>query len=198
MSDLRGQQLKDSYQDVVTRGTGNKLENGNGVEFIDLDDKASLSGNTVQVHNVMKTDTYSESVDPRPSTTSDIPGLSVTISPKFSDSKMIINAHIVVSGNARIGFQIYRDGSQVALPDSFGNRQAVVSNTQLPAPDRGGPLSGLIEDFPETTNEITYTLRLTHLSGDGIEIFVNRGEDDGNSDGRYRGISTLTVTEVAP
>ena len=43
MADLRGQQLKDSYQDVVTRGTGNKLENGNGVEFADLDDKASLS-----------------------------------------------------------------------------------------------------------------------------------------------------------
>jgi len=44
MSDLRGQQLKDSYQNLVTRGTGNKLENGNGVEFADLDDKASLSG----------------------------------------------------------------------------------------------------------------------------------------------------------
>ena len=43
MSDLRGQQLKDSYKDVVTRGAGNKLENGNGVEFADLDDKASLS-----------------------------------------------------------------------------------------------------------------------------------------------------------
>ena len=43
MADLRGQQLKDSYQDVVTRGTGNKLENGNGVEFADLDNKASLS-----------------------------------------------------------------------------------------------------------------------------------------------------------
>ena len=44
MSDLRGQKLKDSYQNVVTRGTGNKLEDGNGVEFADLDDKASLSG----------------------------------------------------------------------------------------------------------------------------------------------------------
>ena len=44
MADLRGEQLKDSYQNVVTRGTGNKLENGNGVEFADLDDKASLSG----------------------------------------------------------------------------------------------------------------------------------------------------------
>ena len=43
MADLRGQKLKDSYQNVVTRGTGNKLENGNGVEFADLDDKASLS-----------------------------------------------------------------------------------------------------------------------------------------------------------
>ena len=43
MADLRGQQLKDSYQNVVTRGGGNKLENGNGVEFADLDDKASLS-----------------------------------------------------------------------------------------------------------------------------------------------------------
>ena len=42
MADLRGQKLKDSYQNVVTRGTGNKLEDGNGVEFADLDDKASL------------------------------------------------------------------------------------------------------------------------------------------------------------
>ena len=43
MADLRGEQLKDSYQNVVTIGTGNKLENGNGVEFADLDDKAPLS-----------------------------------------------------------------------------------------------------------------------------------------------------------
>ena len=43
MADLRGEQLKDSYQNVVTRGTGNKLENGNGVEFVDLDYKPSLS-----------------------------------------------------------------------------------------------------------------------------------------------------------
>ena len=52
MADLRGQQLKDSYQNVVTRGTGNKLENGNGVEFADLDDKASLSmGRKQQIVN---------------------------------------------------------------------------------------------------------------------------------------------------
>ena len=57
MADLRGQQLKDSYQDVVTRGTGNKLENGNGVEFADLDDKASLSGaNTFQEKQTLNKD----------------------------------------------------------------------------------------------------------------------------------------------
>ena len=49
MADLRGQQLKDSYQDVVTRGGGKKLENGNGVEFADLDDKASLLSNQLTV-----------------------------------------------------------------------------------------------------------------------------------------------------
>ena len=49
MADLRGEQLKDSYQNVVTRGTGNKLENGNGVEFADLDDKASLSSTTLDI-----------------------------------------------------------------------------------------------------------------------------------------------------
>ena len=49
MADLRGQQLKDSYQDVVTRGAGNKLENGNGVEFADLDDKASLLSSKISV-----------------------------------------------------------------------------------------------------------------------------------------------------
>ena len=49
MADLRGEQLKDSYQNVVTRGPGNKLENGNGVEFADLDDKASLSEITLDL-----------------------------------------------------------------------------------------------------------------------------------------------------
>jgi len=49
MADLRGEQLKDSYQNLVTRGTGNKLENGNGVEFADLDDKASLSSLTLDL-----------------------------------------------------------------------------------------------------------------------------------------------------
>ena len=49
MADLRGQQLKDSYQNVVTRGAGNKLENGNGVEFADLDDKASLVSSSMVI-----------------------------------------------------------------------------------------------------------------------------------------------------
>ena len=57
MADLRGEQLKDSYQNVVTRGTGNKLENGNGVEFADLDDKASLSSaNTFQEKQTLNKD----------------------------------------------------------------------------------------------------------------------------------------------
>ena len=57
MSDLRGQQLKDSYQNLVTRGTGNKLEDGNGEEFADLDDKASLSSaNTFQEKQTLNKD----------------------------------------------------------------------------------------------------------------------------------------------
>ena len=62
MADLRGQKLKDSYQNVVTRGTGNKLENGNGVEFADLDDKASLSMFEEGEHTVTLTPITSGSI----------------------------------------------------------------------------------------------------------------------------------------
>jgi len=197
MADLTNRNADETVPDIATWGTGNVLETGEGTVKVDLDDKASLSGNVAQVRQVIKTDTYSESVASRPTTSSDIPGLLVSISPKRIDSKIVVMAHMVVSGDPRIGLQIYRDGVQIALPDSFGSRQGAVTNTQLPARDRTGPLSGVVEEFPNTTDEITYTVRLAHLAGDGATLFVNRGEDDQNSDSRYRGISTLTVMEFA-
>ena len=197
MADLRGEQLKDSYQNVVTRGTGNKLENGNGVEFADLDDKASLSVSKNAV-SVTKTDAYSESIATE-TIGSDVTGLIASITPSETTSKVEISGAITVSidtDTLSIGIHLFRNGTEIGRADSSGSRKRTHTMGRQVASSQNVSLPFFFEDSPNTDVATSYSIRLSHNSGGTRTLYVNRSKDDSNALSFFRTASTITAKEI--
>lgn len=165
------------------------------LQALGVNDKASLSGATVQTRMATKTDTYSESVGAG-TYTSDIPGLTIDFTPKYTDSKIIISVDLNFGVDAtNTAFTIFRDGSPVAVGDTAGDRRTVTKSHSL-GTDRLKHITIEVEDAPGSTDEVTYSVRFQSTSS-GMTYYVNRGADDGDSNTRYRTVSTIKVQEIA-
>lgn len=128
-------------------------------------------------------------------------GISASITPKFSTSKILISVHIGIGANAAgdnydSAFGLFRSGTQIALPDA--NSQL---SSFLPFGVRGfsqyemTTVSNSYLDSPAMTSSITYDVRA--FSTNGNAKYINRTGSDaaGNNDNRM--ISTITLMEVA-
>jgi hypothetical protein len=92
---------------------------------------------------------------------------------------------------------LFRDGSLTGWAgDTAGSRQRnsrllVASNsTQIIAPI-------MFLDSPNTTSSITYDIRLSHDDAGTASVYVNRSEADIDAATHGRGVSTITLMEVA-
>ena len=154
------------------------------------------AGCVLQVLNTIKTDTfYSSSAGPI-----DITGLSVTITPKYATSKILVlfNVHIV-GNDSGTGIRVLRGSTDIALGNSSGSRARMTaigdySNNTSPSAYSGGNVSHTILDSPSTTNATTYKLQGQVLS-QGFQVNRTRyNTDNGNAS---VGVSTITVMEIA-
>jgi hypothetical protein len=96
-----------------------------------------------------------------------IPGMSVTVTPKSADSRFIITYNLGHENNHQVGLHLYRNGTRVtaystggwdathhygfAAFDYDGNDSSTIGNQ-----------SGYTYDHPNTTSAVTYTLRATY------------------------------------
>ena len=163
----------------------------------------NLPSHIVQVKQSIKTDvTTTNSVG-----TFDISGLSVSITPNASDSKILVLSN--VCGHTHNGqggvWQIKRtvsgSSTTLSLADSSSSRMRSSFSGHLYTGDGGGAAqimmsaSASILDSPNTTSAITYQVVMISR---GTNLYcVNRTEGDYNSDDNTRGVSTITVMEVA-
>jgi hypothetical protein len=152
--------------------------------------KAALpTGSVLQMVSVNKVDSFS--------TTStsfvDITGLSVSITPISSTSKIYIVATIpVVSGTSNSGanFALSRNGTLIGQGTS-GTTQNSIAVVFVASNDFYNGTSFSILDSPSTTSAITYQIRL--LSSAGGTCWIGRRGSD-----TYGGSSsTLTAMEIA-
>ena len=160
----------------------------------------SRSGGILQVVSTAKTDTYSASVGARPTISGAVTGLTATITPRSTSSKILVMAEVSVStssANDGVFLHLYRDGSLTGWAgDTAGSRQRnsrllVASNsTQILAPI-------MYLDSPSTTSSITYDIRLSHDNSSTASVYVNRSEADTDAATHGRGVSTITLIEVA-
>ena len=157
-------------------------------------------GGIIQVKQTVKTDTFSTLSE----TFTDVTGLSVSITPKFSTSKIMVSySGCGGSGTNRVGhIRLARviggtTTTDIFIGDQSGASQAqasssfVQSNTYFVS-----SFSGTFIDSPSTTSAVTYKLQLAAGDQD-YQVHVGRTHDNSNEFSRSKTPSQITVMEVS-
>ena len=152
------------------------------------------SGGIVQIKYAIKNDTQDITSQGYSETPTDVSGLSVTITPTRSDSKILVQVNIGChgsTGNAANVFRIYRGSTNITVSAAdTDNRHGATTFYNNNQTGMGIPASFSVLDSPATTSATTYkvtgftnagTLRINRLPGDPA----------------WNTISTITAMEVS-
>jgi len=154
------------------------LDGSNGVTFPNGGNPQAAPSSVIQVvSNTSATNTSTTS------TSYVTTGISVSITPKFSNSKILVTmtgGQCDYSATQAI-FTIYRNSTDLAL-NSYGFACFYNSGT----PENQAPLSGQFLDSPATTSSTTYTIYFKRGAGSGT-IYIGT---NGNS-------VTISAMEIA-
>ena len=175
--------------------------NNNTISAITALPAAIPTGKVLQVVQATKTDTFTTNA----TSFTLVTGLEASITPSATSSKIFVTVSIMgqrSNTNGEVGqITIFKDSSNLINASSPGSRTpSITSGVQMG--DSNGdvnaePYSFSILNSPSTTSSITYDVRAKLISGSG-EVYINRVEDDGsNNNIRGRGISTITLMEIA-
>ena len=153
-------------------------------------------GKVLQVVSATKTDTQAFSS----STFSDITGLSLSITPSSTSSKILVFGYAMVawdSALAKIAINLLRGSTNILIGDAAGSRQRVSGFTYLGIACNGTfslPFNFL--DSPSTTSAITYKIQASSLDNAG-NVYVNRSFVDTDNSTFARTTSTITAMEIS-
>lgn len=138
-----------------------------------------------------------------------VTGLTVTITPKMTSSKMLLMYNVMASKSALGGMSnviLKRDSIAIGVATGTQSNQLATTTAFDNYDDSAGPMaqttavaSGTFLDIPtipSTPVEITYKVFLGNTSSSSRTIYVNRNVSDGNYVYDVRGTSTLTVMEI--
>jgi hypothetical protein len=151
-------------------------------------------GTVLQVVQVVKSDTFSTTS----TALTDVTGLSASITPKSSSSKVLVLANVSVGYSTSQTAQVtLTDGANnnLVLPTTPGSRTPVFSG--IYANNAGWVLSqgfNLLHS-PSTTSSFTYKIRMR--ANTGVTGLINRSATDADDAGFGRGVSTITLMEIA-
>ena len=154
----------------------------------------ALVGSVKQVLSTTKTDTFTMSS----STFADITGLSVTITPSSTNSKIYIIVNLVSGMNSSVtasNFLLVRNSTGICLGDTAGSRTRVTANAEINV-NQAISVGMSFLDSPSTTSATTYKVQV-RSTVNGQASLINRTSVDTDSAGGFRAASTITVMEVA-
>jgi hypothetical protein len=126
----------------------------------------------------------------------DVTGLTVSISPLFSTSKILVMANLFLGPNNStiISWQLVRNSTAI----SIGTGGSVVNATGSFVSDAGGSNNAALigngityQDSPATTSSTTYKVQLS--TNNGTVVYINRRSGDAG----WAGTSSITVMEIA-
>ena len=157
-------------------------------------------GGIVQVQSVTKTDAYN-----MPSNDTNfhtVTGLSVTITPKFSTSKILVMYDMNWSAqNGHCSCRLMRDSTPIKVGDASGNKIQATGQIHHSGQNDQYDLeqvSGTHLDSPSTTSAVTYSMQVGTPYSSSYDVYVNyHAEDGANLSWQGRGASTITVMEVS-
>jgi hypothetical protein len=152
-------------------------------------------GKTLQVVSTTKTNKFS-------TTTSDawvdITGLSVSITPTSSSSKILIHYDTQMSGTELMFIKIVRGSTDIKIGDEADNRIRCTQGGQKQEEnqDKVVNFGGSFLDSPNTTSATTYKIQ-GRVYGTSQNFKVNSANNDSNISYTGRGASSITVMEIA-
>tara|TARA_R100001086_G_scaffold43439_1_gene19205 strand:- start:1750 stop:2280 length:531 start_codon:yes stop_codon:yes gene_type:complete len=155
-------------------------------------------GGIIQMKQTVKTGDFSAAVST--GNYSIITGLSVSLTPLSTSSKILLHAVIVGSNsgdNVHTGFEI-RNGS-TRLTDyqytgTLGSRTPTMSSTRNDSTSVLFTVPIYAQDSPASTSQQTYNV---YVSVEGYTFYLNKGQNGHDQAQNYCGISTITAFEVS-
>jgi len=159
--------------------------------------KAYVDKLKLNIVQAVKTDKFKE-LNPN-NVWIDIPDLSVSITPKFSNSKMLVQAMVSSSTNNGaygVYFKLVRDITDIGIGDTDGSRTRC-SFTGGYSGGSSAASNGI--DFLDTPSlvagtPVTYKVQCTCETT--VDVYINRTYTNTDANEIPRPISTLTVTEI--
>ena len=160
------------------------------------------AGGIIQIKQTLKTDSFNTNSQ----NLVDITGMSVSITPTRSDSKILVEVHLNFSGDNNMYGQVrlVRDpGDQ-----TVGGSTAVSGNQRIGTFGVSTPLDAngqykmysaecKILDSPASTSALTYKLQVASTNTSGNNFYLNRPSNNDNQQYIIGGSSTITAMEVS-
>lgn len=150
----------------------------------------------LQVVSTTKTDTYTDSSGS--GTLTNITGLTATITPSSSTSKILIyvTLNYGANGGNRAIFALTGGNTATAyIGDAAGSRRRVATGAQSIDANDVVPVTMLYLDSPSTTSPITYAAQAADIAGG--TLYINRSSTDTNGTNFARYASTIVVAEIS-
>jgi len=185
--------------DVTLGDSGDTFTVPSGATIVNSGTATGFGDTAVVKQVLQKQLTTAGSFSVSTATWTDITGASLAITPSSTDSKILITGTICIAHLSYGGIRIVRDSTAIGDPtDSIGSRAGChIGNQNHDAASNyevfPHPLHWI--DSPATTSAITYKVQC-HFSS-GITVYINQEKLDGDSAGRTRTVSTITLTELS-
>jgi len=130
-----------------------------------------------------------------------VTGLSVSITPQSTTSKILILASITLAGtNGQSGvvWSFAKNGSPIDQGAPVNSQPYFTGGmAYIPDPNSFTTCAGSYLDSPSTTSATTYSIQVASSGTSGV--YVNRSQNYANTTSNYNGTttSTITVMEIA-
>ena len=160
---------------------------------------ASGFGKVLQVVQTVKTDTFSYTG----ATFADVTGLSVSITPSATSSKILIFSTINGAANLRYsGIRLVRDSTDIFIGDAAGTYRTRVtipidSNSDASYDNYlSRNMSFNYLDSPSTTSATTYKIQVAIVHNASKTTYINRTPQDDDANYSLRSASNIIAMEI--
>tara|TARA_B100000242_G_scaffold273518_1_gene227232 strand:+ start:2949 stop:3566 length:618 start_codon:yes stop_codon:yes gene_type:complete len=190
--------------------TGNTITIPSGNKLVAPAGGLSAPGTVVQCQNVYVTERSSQSIvrNQTAASATNISGMTLNVTPKFANSKMIIQGRwcgefsSIASAGWNNMFVIQRDNTPVSLGTREGDRNLGHMPAALSyyVADNSSTMESVMwdtVDFPNTTSQVTYTAAIYSGWATSYTLYNNRNVSNSTSSGYEQGTCSVVVWEIA-
>ena len=160
------------------------------------------AGSILRVVSTTKTDIFSASVPA--SGNVEVTGLTITHAMSSASNKLILMGFFgtaaTTEGRGRVGNAFADNGTLIGIGDADGSRTRTASGgiTSITSSNENVTMPHIhLEYSPGDTASHTYALRAVNITSATQTLYVNRTQLDFNDGSTPRGVSALTLMEVA-